>query len=285
MYARLLAPLFVVLWSSGFVGAKLGLPYAEPLTFLCLRYVFVILIMGAAALVARAPWPRGRALAHVAVAGVLIQAVYLGGVFMAIRHGLPAAIVALIVGLQPIITAVSAGWLLGERVTLRQWLGLAAGFVGVAMVVTHSRDPGLSATWNMHALWPAIAALAGITLGTLYQKRFCPKFDLRAGAVVQFSASLAVTAPIAMLVETMQVAWTGTFVFALGWLVLMLSVGAISLLNLLIRRGSAVTVTSLFYLTPAMTALLAWLLFHEHMQAWAIAGMALAVFGVWLARR
>jgi drug/metabolite transporter (DMT)-like permease len=285
MFARLLAPLFVVLWSSGFVGAKLGLPYAEPLTFLCLRYFFVIAIMGTAAWFAHAPWPRGRQLAHVAMAGVLIQAVYLGGVFMAIRYGLPAAIVALIVGLQPIITAVSAGWLLGEQVTLRQWLGLAAGFAGVAMVVTHSRDPGLSQTWNVHALWPAIAALAGITLGTLYQKRFCPRFDLRTGAVVQFGASIAVTLPLAMQIETMQVTWSGTFMFALGWLVLMLSVGAISLLNVLIRRGSAVTVTSLFYLTPAMTALLAWLLFHEHMQPWAIAGMALAVFGVWLARR
>ncbi|MFA9440429.1 DMT family transporter [Uliginosibacterium sp. sgz301328] len=285
MLARLLAPLFVVLWSSGFVGAKLGLPYAEPLTFLTLRYACVIVLMGAAALLWRAPWPRGRAILHIAVAGVLIQTTYLAGVFDAIHHGLPAALVALIVGLQPIITAIVAGWLLKEKVTARQWLGLAAGFAGVALVVTHSRDPGLGQNWDMRALWPAIAALAGITLGTLYQKRFCPSFDLRAGSVIQFGASLLVTLPLAWGVETMQVTWSKPFVFALGWLVLMLSVGAISLLNLLIRRGNAVAVTSLFYLTPAVTALIAWLLFREHMQPLALAGMAVAVFGVWLARK
>jgi len=173
----------------------------------------------------------------------------------------------------------------GKKLTRAQWIGLALGFIGVAMVVTHSRAPGLSNTWTLNALWPALAALVGITLGTVYQKRFCPKFDLRTGAVIQFSASLLLTLPIAAATETLHIDWSGQFIFAWLWAVLMLSVTAISVLNILIRRGTAVRVTSLFYLTPAVTALLAWLLFRESLQALALLGMAIAVFGVWLSRR
>ncbi|HSD36291.1 MAG TPA: DMT family transporter [Rhodocyclaceae bacterium] len=283
---RFLAPVFVFLWSTGFISAKLGLPFAEPLTFLCARYALVIMVMLVATRIFRAPWPISRReVAHIAIAGALIQATYLGGVFIAIHQGLPAGLTALIVGLQPIVTALAAGWLLGEKVTRAQWIGLALGFIGVALVVTHSRAPGLSNTWSLSALWPAIAALAGITLGTVYQKRFCPKFDLRTGAVIQFSASLLLTLPVAAATETLRIDWSGQFVFAWLWAVLMLSVTAISVLNILIRRGTAVRVTSLFYLTPAVTALLAWLLFRESLQALALLGMAIAVFGVWLSRR
>jgi drug/metabolite transporter (DMT)-like permease len=283
---RLLAPVFVFLWSTGFISAKLGLPFAEPLTFLCARYVLVIAVMLIATRIFRAPWPENRrGVLHIAIAGVLIQATYLGGVFMAIHQGLPAGLTALIVGLQPIVTALAAGWLLREKVTRAQWIGLALGFIGVVMVVTHSRAPGLSNTWTLNALWPALAALVGITLGTVYQKRFCPKFDLRTGAVIQFSASLLLTLPIAAATETLHIDWSGQFIFAWLWAVLMLSVTAISVLNILIRRGTAVRVTSLFYLTPAVTALLAWLLFRESLQALALLGMAIAVFGVWLSRR
>jgi len=285
MLERLLAPLFVLLWSTGFIGAKYGLPYADALHFVCARYALVIVLMGLAALVWRAPWPRdARQIAHIAVAGVLMQAVYLGGVFMAIQQGLPAALTSLIVGLQPILTALVAGWMLGERVSGRQWQGLLLGFIGVVLVVTHSRTPGLANPWALSALLPAVLALAGITLGTLYQKRFCPSFDLRSGAVIQFAASLVVTLPLALTFEPRPIVWSGTFVFALLWLVLMLSLGAISLLNLLIRKGSAVKVTSLFYLTPAVTALCAWLLFNESLSSLALLGMAIAVLGVWLAR-
>lgn len=285
MLERLLAPVFVLLWSTGFIGAKYGLPYADALHFLSARYVLVILLMGAAALLFRAPWPRqGRLVLHVAVAGVLIQATYLGGVFVAIQQGLPAALTSLIVGLQPILTAVLAGSLLGEAVSRKQWSGLALGFAGVVLVVMNSRTPGLGNSWAWSALWPALIALAGITLGTLYQKRFCPSFDLRSGAVIQFAASLLVTLPLALAFEPRAIEWSGTFVFALLWLVLMLSLGAISLLNLLIRRGSAVKVTSLFYLTPGVTALCAWLLFDERLGALAVLGMGLGAFGVWLAR-
>lgn len=286
MLERALAPIFVFLWSTGFIGAKLGLPYAGPLAFLLARYAIVIVVMLAAAFAFRAPWPRDvRGVLHIAVAGVLIQATYLGGVFMSIHQGLPAALSSLVVGLQPLLTALVAGSLLGERVTRAQWLGLALGFAGVALVVTHSRNPGLGQAWPWHALLPAVAALVGITLGTLYQKRFCPHFDLRSGAVIQFAASIVVTLPLAVATNDMHIAWNGHFLFALLWLVLMLSVGAISVLNVLIRRGTAVRVTSLFYLTPPTTALMAWLLFGDSLQVLALLGFALAAFGVWLSRR
>ena len=279
--------LFVLLWSTGFLGAKFGLPYAEPLTFLSLRYVLVIALMLAVALAMRAPWPRDRVqVFHIGVTGVLVQAVYLGGVFTAIHLGLAAGVAALVVGLQPLLTALGAGWLLREKVSARQWSGLALGFIGVALVVgSKSLQDGLQ--WDEIGVMviPVIVALIAITLGTLYQKRFCPGFDLRTGSVIQFVPSLILTAFLAWRTETMQVDWTGEFVFALGWLVLVLSLGAISLLNLLIRSGSAVNVASLFYLTPPTTALLAWLLFDETLTGFALIGMAIAVLGVWLARK
>ncbi|QID16607.1 DMT family transporter [Nitrogeniibacter mangrovi] len=284
---RLYPLLFVLLWSTGFIGAKFGLPYAEPLTFLSTRYVLVIAIMTFVALVSRAPWPKsGRTVMHIGITGLLVHGVYLGGVFTAIKHGLPAGIASLVVGMQPLLTAVGAGWLLDERVTARQWLGLLMGFAGVALVVGgRARFGALDAGALVRMLWPALAALAGITAGTLYQKRYCPSFDLRTGAVIQFVPTLLATATVAHLTETMHITWDGHFVFALLWLVLVLSVGAISLLNLLIRAGSATHVASLFYLTPPVTALMAWGLFDERLSPMAMAGMGIAVTGVWLARR
>ncbi|ACR02443.1 MULTISPECIES: DMT family transporter [Thauera] len=287
LLTRLTPLLFVLLWSTGFIGAKFGLPYAEPLTFLSSRYVLVIALMSLLALAMRAPWPASpREALHIGVTGVLVQALYLGGVFMSIHRGLPAGISALVVGMQPLLTAALAGALLGERVSARQWAGLALGFGGVALVVgSKANVDGVDGGALIHMLVPALAALLGITAGTLYQKRFCPRFDLRTGSVMQFLPSLAITALIASQTETMRIEWTGDFVFALGWLVLVLSIGAISLLNLLIRSGSAVNVASLFYLTPPTTALIAWAMFDEKLSALAIAGMAIAVSGVWLARK
>ncbi len=287
LLTRLTPLLFVLLWSTGFIGAKYGLPYAEPLTFLVTRYVLVIGVMGVLALAMRAPWPASpREAIHIGVTGLLVQALYLGGVFMSIHRGLPAGVSALVVGMQPLLTAALAGALLGERVSARQWTGLALGFGGVALVVgSKASVDGVEGDALIHMLIPALAALLGITAGTLYQKRYCPRFDLRTGSVLQFLPSLAITALIASQTETMVITWTGDFVFALGWLVLVLSVGAISLLNLLIRSGSAVNVASLFYLTPPTTALIAWAMFGETLSALAIAGMALAVSGVWLARK
>jgi drug/metabolite transporter (DMT)-like permease len=274
--------LFVLLWSTGFIGAKFGLPHAEPLTFLLIRYLLVISLMTLVALAMRAPWPRdARQWFHIGVSGLLVHGVYLGGVFIAISKGLPAGVTSLVVGIQPLFTAVGAGWLLNEAVLARQWLGLMLGFVGVALVVSGKLGSG----FGLEALWPALAALAGITAGTLYQKRFCPSFDWRTGAIAQFLPTAVATAVVVSLTENFRVEWVPEFIFALSWLVLVLSVGAISLLNMLIRRGSAVNLASLFYLVPPSTALIAWLLFDERLAGMALVGMALAVWGVYLARK
>jgi drug/metabolite transporter (DMT)-like permease len=279
--------LFVLLWSTGFLGAKFGLPYAEPLTFLSIRYALVIALMTLVVVAMRAPWPRDRRqIAHIGVTGVLVHGFYLGGVFTAIHHGLPAGIAALVVGMQPLLTALGAGWLLGETVTRRQWLGLVLGFSGVALVVGSKGGLDAGAVSGLGAMvMPAVVALVAITAGTLYQKRHCPSFDLRTGSVIQFIPTLALTFIVALFTETRAVTWSGEFVFALLWLVVVLSLGAISLLNLLIRSGSAVNVASLFDLTPPTTAALAWLMFGETLSGAALAGMAIAVAGVWLARR
>lgn len=280
--ARFYPALFVFLWSTGFIGAKYGLPYAEPLSFLLLRYALVIVLMAAAAVISGAQWPKGiSAYAHLAVAGILMQAIYLGGVFLAIKQGLPAGMVSLLVGLQPLLTAVLAIAVLGEAVSRRQWVGLVLGITGTVLVLSGRIEGGFALT----GVWPALCALLGITLGSLYQKRFCPHFDWRTGSAVQFLAAALVTLPIAACFEGFQVQFTGSFVFALGWLVLVLSLGAISLLNYLIRHGSAVNVASLFYLVPPVTALIAWGWLGESLSLVSLAGLVLAVTGVALARK
>lgn len=280
---RIYPLLFVFLWSTGFIGAKYGLPYAEPLSFLFVRYLAVISLMTVIALLTRAPWPKApMQWVHIGISGLLVHAVYLGGVFIAIKQGLPAGITALVVGMQPLLTALGAGWLLGERVVGRQWLGLALGFVGVALVVS-GKFGDTAALGPM--LVPALCALLGITVGTLYQKRYCARFDLRTGSVIQFVPTALATLPVILLFDGFHVDWTGDFIFALAWLVLVLSIGAISLLNLLIRSGSAVNVASLFYLTPLSTALIAFLMFDEKLGWLAVLGMGLAVSGVYLVAR
>ena len=270
--------LFVVLWSSGFIGAKYGLPYAEPFTFLLWRFVIVTALLFAASIIFRAPWPRSQTeVGHIALAGVLVHAGYLGGVFSAIHHGVSAGEIALIAGLQPVLTAAVAGLVLGERVSARQWAGFVLGFLGVVLVVENRIAPG--ATGVAGYLF-AFLALVCITAGTLYQKRFCSHMDLRSGAVIQFSASTLLMAVAAPLTENMTVTWSGEFIFALGWLVVVLSVGAISLLYLLIRHGEAARVTSMFYLVPPVTAIMAYLFFGERLGAVSVAGMGLVVVAV-----
>ncbi len=280
--SRIFPLLFVVLWSTGFIGARLGLPHTEPLTFLFVRFTAVVLLMLAIALATRAPWPQGaRAWFHIGVAGLLLHGVYLGGVFIAISLGLPAGVAALVVGVQPLLTAVGAGWLLGETVVRRQWLGLLLGLGGVALVVANK----LGTVFALSALLPCAVALLAITAGTLYQKRFCPAFDWRSGAVAQFVPTALATGLGAWLFETGRMDLTGEMVFALAWLILVLSVGAVSLLNWLIRQSSAVNIASLFYLVPPCTAIVAWALFGESFSQLALGGMALVVGGVYLARK
>lgn len=273
--------LFVVLWSTGFIGARLGLPHAGPLTFLALRYCIAAGLLVFLALVMRAPWPRRLVDAgHYAVAGLLVHGVYLGGVFVGIALGVEAGVCALIVGLQPLLTAALAGIFLGERVTARQWAGLGLGLLGVALVLSGKLGRGPGDTLGSLA---CVLALLGITVGTLYQKRYCAGMDLRTGSVVQFAAAGLATAPLALFIEDTSVDWTGEFVFALLWLVLVLSIGAVSLLYVLIRRGAAAQVASLFFLVPPCTALVAWPLFDETLGSLALAGMVLTAIGVAMA--
>lgn len=273
--------LFVLLWSTGFIGAKLGLPYAEPLSFLLLRFVCVIVLLTGIAIGLRRAWPRHPAqYGHLAVAGALIHGGYLSGVFAAIHNGLSAGVVALIVGVQPLLTAMLGEATVGEKVTPRQWIGFALGFGGVVLVVWNKLGFGGVA---MSGLMLAVMALLSITFGTLYQKRFCVDMDLWSGSVVQFVAAALVLLPFALAFERMEIRWTGQFLFALGWLIFVLSLGAISLLHILIKRGAATRVSALFYLTPPTTALLAFVIFDERLSVLALAGMAVAAFGVWLA--
>lgn len=281
-WTRMAPALFIVIWSSGYVVAKAAAPYAEPLTFLLLRYAGVVVLMGALAWVARAPWPASRAqLLHLAVAGIGIQATYLGGVWVAVKHGMPAGIAALIVNLQPVLTAV-AGPLIGERVTRRQWTGLALGFAGVALVVSNKLGAG-SFGWG--PVWLAVMALAAMTAATLYQKRFIPTFDLRTGQVVQFVASIAVTLPFALAFESLHITWNVQVIAALAWSIVVLTGGGISLLFFMIRHGAATQVTSWMYLVPAVTALMAWAMFDERLGSMAIAGMLVTIVGVALVVR
>lgn len=214
-----------------------------------------------------------------AFAGMLLQGGYLGGIFYSLHLGLPAGVSALIAGIQPILTAVLSAGMLGERTNLRQWLGLALGVAGVALVV---REKYVFEGVGFAAVLLAVVGLVSITLGTVWQKRHCAKIDLRTGAAIQFGAALAILGPVALLVETHEVRWTGEFVFALGYLVVVLSLGAVFLLFWLIRHGAATKVASLMYLVPPCTALIAWPLFGETYTLFSAAGMALAVIAVWL---
>ncbi|WP_242490040.1 DMT family transporter [Noviherbaspirillum cavernae] len=277
--------LFVLIWSTGFIVAKFGLPYAPPLTFLLLRFTGVLVILLPVVLLMRAPWPVGR-IRHIALAGILVQAGYLAGVWCAIKLGMPAGLSALIVGLQPILTAFAAP-MVGESVRGRQWIGLAFGLCGVGLVVANKISLiGLS--------WPSIAlcifALLSITVGTLYQKKYCANFDLRTGTIIQFAASIVAVLPFAMAFEGLTpaldaVQWTPEFIGALLWSILALSIGAIFLLFALIRKSAATQVTSLLYLTPPTTAVMAWLMFGEAFSMVGMAGMVLAVIGVALVVR
>jgi len=281
---------FVLLWSTGFIGARLVLPHSEPLTFLALRFAITTVLFLPIVWIGRARWPTRAALVgHAAVTGVLLHGGYLGGVFVAIEWGLPAGLAALIAGLQPLLTAIAAGPVLGERVSARQWAGLGLALAGVVMVLGDKLAPqgaALFQGFGVDAVASACLAVLAITAGTLYQKRFAAGLDPRTGAVVQFGAAGVVMLALALATgESMAIDWTQEFVFGLAWLVVVLSIGAVTLLMLLIRMGEAARVASLFYLVPPVTALLAWLLFDERLGPLALVGMAVVVAGVVLASR
>lgn len=274
--------LFVLLWSTGFVVAKLGIHAAEAATFLVVRFAVVVPLLVLLALVLRSRWPGPRLAGHAAVVGILMHVIYLGGVFAAIEKGVPAGVAAVIVGLQPLLTATVVGPVLGERVKRIQWIGLLLGLAGVVLVLREKLTLGQGSTFGYVLCF---AALAGITLGTVYQKRFCTGIDLVTGGVMQFAAAGIVALILAFAFETMTVVWTTNFILSIFWLAVVLSVATVALLMWLIRRGAAAKVASLFYLVPAVAALMAWPLFGEGFGLIGLAGMALTVFGVALANR
>ena len=273
---------FVLIWSTGFIVARFAMPQSPPMKFLAVRYALSILCFVPWIVLAKVPWPTDRAQwQHLAVTGVLMHACYLGGVWAAVKAGMGSGLVALIVGLQPVLTAF---WLTsrGGRIARWQWLGLNLGFVGLLMVVSRKFGSGGEAHWLNMAL--AIGALFGITIGTLYQKRFVAPCDVRTASVIQLSAALLATLPLALL-EAEAMHWNADLLGAMAWSVLALTLGGSSLLYLLIQRGAAASVTSLMYLVPPCTALMAWVLFSEPITALTIAGTLITAVGVSLVVR
>ena len=279
--ARAAPAVFVVLWSTGFIGTKYVLHNAEPLTYLAIRMVCVVGLMAIIVAVARPRWPDRTGIGHSIIAGLLVHGFYLGGTAVAIAHSIPAGLSALIPGLQPILTSTLANRWLGERVTALQWTGLLVGLAGV-MLILHDRpmsgDAGLG--WLASGV-----SLVSITLGTLYQRRYCNQIDWRSGNLVQYIAVTIFFAAGAWLFEDNVVHWTGEFILALAWLAVVLSIGSIGLLYWLIRHHAATSVASLFYLVPAVTAVMAFVLFDERLDAVAIAGMVACAAAVVLVNR
>ncbi len=270
-----------MLWSTGFVGTKYVIHNAEPLTYLAIRMALVVGLMAVIAAIARPKWPDRIGVAHSVVAGILVHGFYLGGTAIAIAHSIPAGLSALIPGLQPILTSTLANRWLGERVTPLQWSGLLLGLAGVVLIL-HNRPMSGEAGWG----WLASGvSLVSITLGTLYQRRYCGQIDWRAGNLIQYIAVGIFFAVGAWLFETNVVHWTSEFVLALAWLVVVLSIGSIGLLYWLIRRSAATSVASLFYLVPAVTAAMAFVLFGERLDILAVIGMLACAAAVFLVNR
>lgn len=279
--ARAAPAIFVVLWSTGFVGTKYVVDNADPLTYLAIRMAIVVVLMAIICAIARPVWPRGSEIGHSIVAGILVHGIYLGGTAIAISLSIPAGLSALIPGLQPILTSTIANRWLGERVTPLQWGGLVLGLAGVALIL-HDRPMSGQAGWG----WVATSvSLVSITLGTLYQRRYCSRIDWRSGNLVQYVAAAVFFTSGAFLFEQRVVHWTTEFVLAVIWLAVVLSIGSIGLLYWLIRHQAATSVASLFYLVPAVTALMAFVLFDERLDAIAIAGMIACAAAVLLVNR
>jgi drug/metabolite transporter (DMT)-like permease len=279
--ARAAPALFVLLWSTGFIGTKYALTGAEPLTMQTLRMTLVVILLGGFAWLVRPAWPDRTGVMHSIVAAILVHGFYLGGTAVAIAHSVPAGLSALIPGLQPVLTSTLANRFLGEKVTPLQWLGLLLGLGGVLLVLHNRNFEGQSLIG-----WAASGvSLVSITVGTLYQKRFCSHIDWRAGNLIQFIAVAIFFGIGALMFESRVVQWTPTFMLATAWLAIVLSVGSIGLLYWLIRRSAATQVASLFYLVPGVTAVMAYALFDERLDPLSIAGMAVCAAGVLLVNR
>jgi drug/metabolite transporter (DMT)-like permease len=277
--ARLMPPLFVLIWATGFVVARLVAPYSEPLSFLTLRFGVAAMLIAGVALAVRADWPKSaREWREALIGGVLLHGIYLGAVFWSIKHGLPAGIAALVVGLQPLATGLLVGPLLGETVTARRWMGFGLGTLGALLVIA----PKLGAADGVPGapLAVCLAGMVSITLGTIWQKRKAASVDLRSNASIQYVGAMLVTLPVAFLTEEARFDWTPSLWFGLFWAVFPLSLGAVGLLLFLIRRGAVAGVAGLLYLVPPVSALMAFVLFGETLSPIQIGGMAVAAIGV-----
>lgn len=282
MLKRLIPATFVLLWATGFIGARYAMPWSEPFSFLAVRFSIAFAVLALIVAVRHADRLGRTQIMHAVIAGALLHGVYLGGVFWAIHRGMPAGISALIASLQPLVVAIFAGRVLGESVLARHWAGLAAGFVGVVVVLSPKLGvAGAGLGWE--TLAASIVSTLGISAGALWQKRFGGGGDLVAGTQYQYVGGAAVMALAAIATETGEFTLNGELIFAMTWLVLVLSIGAIFLLMLMIRDGEMSKVSSLFYLVPAVTAVMAWALFGEELTPLQIGGMAISAVGVWLA--
>lgn len=277
--SRLVPPAFVIMWSSAFVAGVIGVGAAPPLLLTAVRFGLAGVLLGAFALAVRAPWPRGRRLAHVAGSGLAVQALQFGAFYSAMSTGLPAAVIALVQGLSPVLIALLAGRMLGERVAPRQWFGFGLGALGVALAVADR------VSFSAAGVVLCVAGLLGMSLGTVYQKRYAGDMDVRTGTAVQVLVSAPVVAVVSLLVETPGVADWGSFSAALAWLVLVNSIGAFLLLNTMLKNAPASRVSTLFFLTPAVTAVMAWLLVGQSLHPLALAGLAVGGAGVLVAGR
>nr|WP_321455632.1 DMT family transporter [uncultured Cohaesibacter sp.] len=280
-----LAPLlFVVLWSTGFIGSRMGAPYSEPMTFLTLRFGSVLILLLGISLVQRARWPSPKQSLHAFVSGFMIHGIYLAGVFWAIDDGMPAGLFALMTGLQPVLTAFFAHLVLKEKITKNHILGFVLGLVGISMVLL-PRLSGGAFSVTLSQIFVSFIAVASISLGTVYQKRFAANLDMRTATIWQYLAAVLFCGGLSLLTETQTIIWSPDFIFALVWLVLVLSIGAIFLLLWLIEKGAVSNTASLFYLVPAVTATISFLLFGEPITAMQVLGMIVTALGVILANR
>jgi drug/metabolite transporter (DMT)-like permease len=281
---HLLSSAFVFIWATGFIVARLAAPHADPFTFLTLRYGLGILVFAIAAIGLRAAWPRDwKSWRDALVAGMLLHGLYIGGVFWAIWNGMPAGVTALVTGLHPLLTAALAIPILHERIITRQWLGIALGFIGVGLVVA----PALRAAEGVPLipLMVSVGATLALSLGTVWQKHSRPQMDLRVNAAIQFIGALLLTAPLALLFEAGRFDHSPAVWGALLWAVFVISVGAISLLLVLLKRGAASRVAPLLYAAPPVAALIAFVLFDEALTPLQVGGAVLAIIGAYTARR
>jgi drug/metabolite transporter (DMT)-like permease len=284
---RLIPWLFVLIWSTGFVAAKYGLPYAEPFTLLSYRNGLTLIVLFIIMQVKKSIWPSsGWAFIHLMVTGLLIHGVYLGGVFQAIKWEIPIGLTAMIIGLQPLVMAFIAVIILHERIIRKQWIGLIIGLLGLYLVLFEKFDlaiEGFFTGFSFLAVLAVFGSLVGISLGTIYQKRFCSDMDLISGTLIQYLGAFILCIIMSLCFETGDILWTNAFMITLAWQVFGLSIGAVLLLMTMIKQDALARVGSYFYLVPVLVAIQAWYLFDETMNFISIIGVLLIVFAVAIA--